>query len=112
MKEDQRATGSHEMLSELAELAITYDQLDATNVAVVEQIFRFQQDIEQDVKRKAEATKDFSISQCYLGRSRKTGGALICPDLVAFSADQAMKESAILTEARKAQEERKLQKGK
>ena len=112
LKEEQKLCSTHEMISDLLELALTYDQLDGSNVAVVEQACRYLQDIEQEVRRKNEAIKDFSVSQYYLGRHRKTGGALVAPALTAWSAAEASKESAILKEQRKAQEERKALRGK
>ena len=53
------------MLSGILELALTYDQLDGSNLASIEQTFRYLQDVEQEVRRKSEANKDSSVSQSF-----------------------------------------------
>ena len=63
LKEEQKVCYTHEMLSDILELALTYDQLDGSNLASIEQTFRYLQDVEQEVRRKSEANKDFSVSQ-------------------------------------------------
>ena len=58
------------MPSDILELASTYDQLDGSSLASIEQTFRYLQDVEQEVRRKSEANKDFSVSQ-FLKEQRK-----------------------------------------
>ena len=100
----------HELLSEILELALNYDQLDVTNVAAIEQLVRYLQDTELEVKKKQEANSDFSTQQYVLGRHRRTGGAIFSPALHKFVAEQACAESALLREERKAAEARKVAK--
>ena len=64
------------------------------------------------MKQKREASQSFDAQDYYLGRSRRTGGAIISPDLVKWVADKAARDSAILKEQRKAAEERALQRSK
>ena len=107
-KEDQRTCLVHEMLSEIFELAITYDQLDAANCASMEMLLRYLQNTEAEVKKAQESKKDFDSSVYYLGRSRRTGGALVSPELTKWGADRASADYAILKEQRKIMDERKL----
>ena len=109
-KEDQRTCVVHEMLSEIYELAVTYDQLDTVNCASMEMLLRYMQNTEAEVKKAQESKKDFDSSVYYLGRSRRTGGALVSPELTKWGADRASADYAILKEQRKIMDERKLAK--
>ena len=100
---------THELLSEILELATTFDQLDVSNLACMECLCRHAQYIEQRVKKKRESGKDFDSQDYYLGRTRRTGGAIISPELLKWVAESAARDSAILKEERKAAEERALQ---
>ena len=67
--------------------------------------------MEFETKKKVEAKTGVDNQEHFLGRHRRTGGALVCPALSAWVAEKAAKESAILKEQRKATEERRLLKG-
>ena len=108
IKDDERAGDKHELLSELFELAMTYDQLDISNLAMTEAVSRHMQHVEFEVKKKVEAKKGVDSSEYYLGRSRKPGGNLLNPALQKHIAERASRDSAILKEQRKAAEEREL----
>ena len=72
-------------------------------------MYRFLNDkVEHEVKKKAEAKKQPDGSEYFVGRQKRTGGALVSPDLVKWVAEKASRESAILKESRKAAEERAL----
>lgn len=109
-KEEMKTCVIHEMLSEIYDYAITIDQLDVVNLVSMELLVRFLQHVESEVKKRQEASKDVDNSVYFLGRTRKTGGALICPLLVSFAAERATEDYRILKEQRKAAEERKLAK--
>jgi hypothetical protein len=110
LKDDQRVCTSHEMLAEILELAVCVDQLDVSNLSCFEILLRHTQMIEAEVKKSAESKKEYDVSEYYLGRTRRTGGALVCPDLVKWVAERAGADSNILKEQRKAAEERRLAK--
>ena len=61
-----------------------------------------------EAKKKVEAKRPYDASEYYLGRSKKTGGALQSPALARWVADRAQRGSAIMKEQRKAAEERSL----
>ena len=84
------------------------DQFDLSNSAGAEAIVRHIQFAEHEVKKKADAKREQDGSEHFLGRTRRTGGALISPELLKWVAEQASKDSAILKETRKAAEERAL----
>ena len=93
---------------ETTELACTYDQVDISNLASMEALARHMQFIEHNVKKKKDTVKDFDSQDYYLGRQRRTGGAIISPELLKWVAESAARDSAILKEERKAAEERAL----
>ena len=109
LQEEEHSAVTHEMLSEIFELATTFDQLDVSNLACMECLCRHAQYLEQRVKKKRESGKDFDSQDYYLGRTRRTGGAIISPELLKWVAESAARDSAILKEERKAAEERALQ---
>jgi hypothetical protein len=74
----------------------------------MEALLRHKQSTEAEVKKSRESKQDFDSSVYYLGRSRRTGGALICPELTKWGAERASADYAILKEQRKITEERKL----
>ena len=69
---------------------------------------RHLQFVEYEVKKKADAKRSDSNAEFFLGRSKRTGGALISPDLLKWVSDKAAQESAVFKEQRKAAEERSL----
>jgi hypothetical protein len=95
-------------LSEVLDLAVTYDQLDCSNLAFAESSARRIQQIEYDQKRKYEAKRGSSHSEYYLGRAVRSGNNLMSPELQKWVATKAAAEAQILKEQRKADEERGL----
>ena len=109
-QDDQFTAVIHEVLSEIYEYMLTYDQLDVVNLASAECLLRHMQMTEAKVKKVQESKKEYDANEYYLGRSRRTGGALVCPALTKWVAEKASSDSAILKEQRKATEERKIPK--
>ena len=85
--------------------------MDVVNLVSMELLVRFLQYTESEVKKRQESQKAFN-SVYFLGRHRKTGGALVSPALTAFAAERASEDYKILKEQRKAAEEKKLSKDK
>jgi hypothetical protein len=112
LPDDQTTAVIHGVLSEIYEYMVIYDQLDVVNLASAECLLRHMQMTEARVKKLQESKRDFDANEYYLGRTRRTGGALICPALTKWVAEQATADSAILKEQRRAEEERKAQRGK
>ncbi|CAK0897361.1 unnamed protein product, partial [Prorocentrum cordatum] len=99
LNDDEHSVVAHEMLSEILELACTYDQVDVANLASMEALARHLHFLEHKVKKKKETIKDFDSQDYYLGRTRRTGGAIISPELLKWVAESAARDSAILKEA-------------
>ena len=108
MNDDAHNRVAHDMLSEMLELFCCHDQVDVTNLMGMEALCRHMQFIENEVRRKTEARKPYDNAEFYLGRPKKTGGALVSPDLLKWVTERASREGAILKEQRKAAEERAL----
>ena len=108
IKDDEKMGPTHGMLSEILELCACIYQCDVSNLACMESVARNIQYIEFEVKKKVEAKRPFDSSEYYLGRSKKTGGALQSPVLARWVAERASRDSAIMKEQRKAAEERSL----
>jgi hypothetical protein len=111
LNDDDHQAVLHELLCEVLELLGCVDQCDLPNLAAAESAVRHVQYVEHEVKKKAEAKKAPTNAEYFLGRSRRTGGAVISPDLLKWVSEKAARESAILKEQRKAAEERSLLKG-
>ncbi|CAK0895720.1 unnamed protein product, partial [Prorocentrum cordatum] len=105
LNDDEHSVVAHEMLSEILEMACTYDQVDVANLASMEALARHLQFLEHKIKKKKETIKEFDSQDYYLGRTRRTGGAIISPELLKWVAESAARDSAILKEERKAAEE-------
>ena len=108
MKDDDHLCQLHEVLSEVVELLACVDQVDPGNLCGMEAAARHLQFVEYEVKKKADTKKSDSNAEFFLGRSKRTGGALISPELLKWVSDKAAQESAVLKEQRKAAEERAL----
>jgi hypothetical protein len=103
------AAFAHEVLSEFFELLLCYDMLDASNLACVERLARWYQDLEGQ-KEPAEAK---GASDAYAsGMARAAGGVAYCPELRKYVTTKVGEEMAILKEKRKAREERALARAK
>ena len=99
----------HEILSEVIEMLGCVDQLDLPNLAGIEVLARHLQYVEHEVKKKQDAKKAGDTgAEYFLARAKRSGGALIAPELIKWVADRAARDSAILKEQRKAAEERAL----
>ncbi|CAE8641626.1 unnamed protein product, partial [Polarella glacialis] len=106
IRDDEKMGMQHEILSDILEQALCVDQLDVSNCASFECLVRHLQLIESDVKKKVESKSPFAMNEYFLGRNRRTGGAIISPALIKWVADKAAQDSSILKEQRKAAEER------
>ena len=60
------------------------------------------------MKKKVESKRAPDGAEYFLGRAKRTGGALISPELTKWVAERAQRDSQILKEQRKAAEERSL----
>jgi hypothetical protein len=90
-------------------MAACVDQLDVGNLVSIECACRQLQYVEHEVKKKADARRgDYSSEAYFLGRTRRSGGALIAPELLKWVSEKAARDSAVLKEQRKAAEERAL----
>ena len=95
----------HEVISEFFELAVAYDQVECSNLACVERLARWYQDIEGA----HEIAEPKGASDPYVSGTQRLGsGAAYCPELRQFVIDKMSRDSAIHKEKRKAQEEREL----
>jgi hypothetical protein len=110
LKNEDGHSVRHEMLSEVLELLGSCDQLDLSNLAGVEALARALQYEEFEVRKKSELRSPYSNAEHFMGRQKRVGGCLICPDLTEWVATKSSKDSAILKEQRKADEERALAK--
>jgi hypothetical protein len=110
LQDDDRHAVKHESLLEMLELMICSDQLNGSNLACAESLMRELQYNDFEIKKKVEMKKPASHAEWFLGRPRRTGGALVCPALADWVAGRALKESAILKEHCKAADERALPK--
>eukprot|EP00959_Pyramimonas_sp_CCMP1952_P292619 6120029-Pyramimonas_sp.AAC.1 len=70
------------MLSEIFELACTCDQVRVANLAPLEALARHVQFIEHKVRKRKEPGKDFDARDYYLWCTRRTGGAIVSPELL------------------------------
>ena len=112
LQDEDRLNLIHEMLSEFLELLGCVDQLDLSNLAGVEAICRNLQHTEHEIKKRVEKAGS-EMSDWFLGRPRRAGGAIVSPDLVAWVSDKAQKRASILKEERKlATEQDELRKAK
>ena len=84
------------------------DQLDVANLACAETVAREIQWDELETKKTQDAKKVPDGSEYFLGRTRRTGNALICPELAAWATTAAAKDTGILKKQRKAAEKRGL----
>ena len=106
----------HEFLSELIELGLTFDQLNAGELLIYENISRRYQLIEEMY---GQSLKDKSIAgfgghveaderMLFLGKSHSHGTALVNPELQSWVASKVAERSSILKERRKGREEQRL----
>ena len=97
----------HEVLSEFFEIACAYDQLDVSNLACVERLARWYQDVEgAHEKEEALGASDPYVS----GIARAAGGSAYCPALRSYVSERLSRDVALMKEKRKMKEERDLAK--
>jgi len=105
----------HFFLSELFELAMCYDQVNAGTSAVLEAIsrrYQLHEEINSEALKVADAGEGNSEwaeeRRLFLGAPQSRASALIMPALKEHIAAEVAKEAAIMKERRKAREERLL----
>ena len=92
-------------MSDVFELMLCYDQVDGSNLAMVERLCRWYQDIEgQHEKEESKGASYAYVS----GMPRAGGGVAFNPELRVWVAEKVGKEVAVMKEKRKAREEREL----
>ena len=104
----------HHFLSEMLELSVTFDQLNAPDLAVCEHISRRYQALEEsyaiELRDKTDGTQigkalNSDERSLYLGTGTSSTTALVCPELQSHVSSKVGEKSAILRERRKAREE-------
>ncbi|CAK0911498.1 unnamed protein product [Prorocentrum cordatum] len=116
LQSEQWGVQEHEQLMKYIELAGTYDQLDLSNCAFAEAIFRRAQTIEwsyHDRLREADSasSKDKMSPEefsAFSGFSKAGDLLMVAPALLEFVKGQVEKDAAIMKNIRKAREEREL----
>ena len=107
--------GEHENLCQMIELAGSYDQLDLTNLAFAEAIFRRIQTIEwvhHERVRDLEATAGDRITveelTAFSGASRTADVLMVAPALLSHVRSVVETDVTIMKSVRRAREEREL----
>ena len=115
-RSDARLSGTdpgvtqHETLCKLLQVAATVDQLDCTNLGVIELICREIQMIEEKYAERLRSHSELSEeSHHFLGTNMSKGNVCMSPALRDYIASEMRDEASILKERRKAREERQLQ---
>ena len=106
----------HEFLSELLELGLTFDQLNAGELLIYESIARRYQLIEemyaQSLKEKSMGGFGGQVEAderlLFLGKAHSHGTAMVNPELQSWVAARVAEKSAILKERRKGRDEQRL----
>jgi hypothetical protein len=110
---DYKLSGTiHELLSEVLEFLTTYDDPDASHPPCAEFPCRHLELFEFETGKKTDARKSGDSSEYYQGRSGRSGGDLLSPELKKHIADKTSRDTAILREKRKAADERALTRDK
>eukprot|EP00971_Amphidinium_carterae_P308469 6129877-Amphidinium_carterae.2 len=103
------AVASHEASCKALEVMMCYDQLNPGALATAELLVRQIQMAEERWKDRMAGGADLSEQRLFGGYDPR-GALCICPALAAFVSDELKKESSVMTERRKAREERALTK--
>ena len=99
----------HENLCKLLQVGLTFDQLDMSNLAMVELMCRELQMIEEKYSDRLRSTNEMSDeSHLYLGTHSSQGNVCMAPALRAWISSELKDEAAINKERRKAREERQV----
>ena len=104
-----RSRYEHEVLSEILELACTYDCLNAPNIGALELVGRRLQLIEE-AHSSSPGAPCYDGSEHFMGTQLKPGGALVAPMLANHVMEKLKMESGIAKERRTADEVRQLRK--
>ena len=110
LQQADAGVAQHEQLCKLLHTAISFDQLDGCNCAVVELICREIQMIEDKYSERLLAGSEISpeTAHLFLGTHSSRGNVCMSPALRDWVATELRDEAAILKERRKAREERQL----
>jgi hypothetical protein len=102
----------HEFLCKLVQTGMCYDQLDLTNNAIFELIFRELQQLEQKHSEKTAARGDSGATEALSEHNLMMGlqqpTFMMSPELRTWISTELSQEAAVLKERRKAREERTL----
>ena len=113
LTDDDAQVIEHEVMAEILELAVEYDQVDISNLSSIERMCRRQQFIEEGHRQKLEEVrltkvKDISgvVGEHFSGRPRMPGGAIISPALLKSVAEKAAQDNELVKQQRKAADAR------
>ena len=109
--------GEHELLSDILEVGLVYDQLNAGEICIFELVARRYQLLEEIHAGQlavaenagtgyAGATHESDERFIFLGQTRGRSIALVSPDLAEFVANTLKERALVLKERRKARDER------
>ena len=101
----------HQSIMRMLFFALTYDQLDVSQIASLELMIRRAQMIELKYKDKVvpppvNALDPFQDMHLYMGLSETRGMLMVAPSLENYIGDELHKEAAAAKERRKAADER------
>ena len=108
----------HEAVMRIVELVVTYDQLDATNVAAIEVALRRAQIIEyyhmqrlRDGEHSLPGSSRLTMDEvtAFSGVRRQDDNLMLCPELIEHAKDEVSKIADINKAMRKHREEIRLQ---
>ncbi|CAK0879805.1 unnamed protein product, partial [Prorocentrum cordatum] len=106
---DSAAAHIHDLVGFAIEMAVTYDQVDGSNLASMEVVSRAYQLIEETMgSMKIEGVEH------YIGRQKQSArrGVAMAPGVAKYATDQLAKETDIQKQRRKAREEKSAQSGR
>ena len=99
----------HESWCRVLDAMVSYDQLDATNLASGELVVRAIQRIEERHKHKLTTNDDSGESALFMGAAGGSrSGLVISPKLTEWIGGELQKDALVAKERRKAREERAL----
>ncbi|CAK0790967.1 unnamed protein product, partial [Prorocentrum cordatum] len=106
---DSAAAHIHDLLGFAIEMAVTYDQVDGSNLASMEVVSRAYQLIEE-----AMGSMKIQGVEHYIGRQKQSArrGVAMAPGVAKYATDQLAKETEIQKQRRKAREEKSAQSGR
>lgn len=108
--EGDRSCFEDEVLARVLDLAVTYDNLNVTNLASMELVCRRRQLI-SDAHSNTPGAPSYMGAEYYMGQLYKQGGGIVVPALSEFVSRKMQAQSAILKEKRKLAEAKGGKKG-